>query len=209
MRSNLIKYWIKEELADKKLIAAFKKIPREKFILKEYKKDAYSDIPLPILANQTISQPTTIMMMLKALNVKPGDKVLEIGAGSGYQAALLSCLVGKKGKVYTIEIIPELVKFAKNNLKKSNIKNVKVILEDGSKGLPKYKPYNEIIITAASPEIPKHLIKQLKQDGILVVPVGPLYNQQMFKITKKKNEIKIENLGEFIFVPLRGRFGWH
>ena len=120
-------------ITDNNLIKDFTKIQREKFVLKEYKDDAYSDIALPILKGQTISQPTTVMIMLQALELKKTDKVLEVGSGSGYNAALLSKLVKK---VYTTEIIPELVEFARNNLK--NIKNVMVIHCDGSKGLKKY-----------------------------------------------------------------------
>ena len=206
MKQSLINYWLySKTITDRKVINAFKKIPRENFLPKPLKEYAYEDRPLPILKQQTISQPTTIMIMTQALDLKKGQKVLEVGTGSGYQAALISELIGKNGKLYTLEIIKELVKFSKENLK--NLKNVKVIKGDGSIGYKKEAPYDKIIVTAATPKIPKQLIKQLKIDGILVVPVGNIYSQRMLKIIKKDKLIK-KDLGEFIFVPLKGRYGF-
>ena len=144
--------------------------------------------------------------MLQALELKKGDKVLEIGTGSGYNAALIQEIT--KTTVYTTEIIASLIKLAKNNLKKAKIKKVKIFHYDGSKGFPKFKPYDKIIVTAACPELPKELIKQLKIRGILVAPIGSKFSQQMYKITKLKNKLKIENLGNFIFVPLKGKYGY-
>lgn len=209
MKQSLIDYWINTKtITDKRVINAFKKIQRENFLPKNLKKYAYEDKPIPILKKQTISQPTTVMIMTQALEVKPGNKILEIGSGSGYQSALLSILVGKKGKIFTIEIIPELVKFTKENLKKSRITNIDVIGGDGSKGYKKQAPYDRIIITAACPQIPKPLIEQLKIDGILVAPIGSIYPQKMLKIIKKKNKLITQNLGDFIFVPLKGKYGF-
>ena len=206
MKQSLIHFWEENKIiTSKKLIEVFKKVPRENFILKEYLNQAYADIPLPILEGQTISQPTTIMLMTQALEVKPRQKILEIGSGSGYQAAILSELVGKKGKIYTTEIIPSLVEFAKNNLK--NYKNVKVIqAKHDELGYENEKPYDAIIITAASPRIPPPLIEQLKLHGILVAPVGK-FSQEMLVI-KKEKELEIKNLGSFVFVPLRGKYGF-
>ncbi len=207
MKENLINYWKKTKLiTDKRVLAAFEKIEREDFVLDEYKKQAYEDVPLPIKADQTISQPTTIMIMTQALELKKGDKVLEIGAGSGYQAALIAEIV-KPSIVYTIEFLSELALFARNNLEKAGIKNVKVICADGSKGYEKEKPYSKIIVTAACPKVPKPLLEQLKDGGILVAPVGSLYGQKMLKISKN-DELKVEDLGEFIFVKLKGEYGW-
>ncbi len=183
----------------KEVIEAFKKIKREYFVLKEYKKYAYDDVPLPIGHDQTISQPSTIIFMTNALDVKKTDKVLEIGTGSGYQAAILSKLAKQ---VYTTEIIDELYQYSKEKLKK--FKNVKVIKKDGSEGLEEYSPYDKIILTAASKEFPRHLLKQLKENGILLAPVGNLYVQDMIKMTKDK----IESLGKFVFVPLKGKYGF-
>jgi protein-L-isoaspartate(D-aspartate) O-methyltransferase len=203
MKESLIDFWIRSGIiTNKKVIEAFKKIPREEFVLKEFKDEAYVDQALPLIKGQTISQPTTVMIMTQALEIKPNQKILEIGTGSGYQAALISYLVGEKGKVYTIERIPELVEFAKNNIKKLKIKNIKIIEADGSKGYPKARPFDRIIITAACKEIPKGLINQLKNNGILVAPIGPTYSQKMIKLKKKKNKIETTNLGDFVFVPL-------
>lgn len=208
MKNQLIEYWKKHYNFDELLLKAFSEINREDFIFEEDKHKAYSDIPLPILSNQTISQPTTIMIMTQNLEVKPNQKILEIGSGSGYQAAILSKLVGEKGKIITIEIIKELALFAELNLRKNNIQNVQVIHTDGSKGYKKEAPYDRIIVTAATPEIPKKLIEQLKPRGILIAPVGPLYCQEMLKITKKNKTFDIENLGDFVFVPLKGEEGF-
>lgn len=204
-KEGLIDYWINTNLIrDKRVLDAFKKVKRERFVLKGFISDAYEDKPLPILAGQTISQPTTVVLMLQALEVGPGMNILEIGAGSGYNAALLSVLVGKNGKVHTTEIIPELANFAKYNLK--NFRNVVVHKCDGSKGLEEYAPYDRIVCTAAAPEIPKPLISQLKERGMIIIPVGE-YTQKMVKGIKKGTKLETIPLGEFMFVPLKGEFG--
>ena len=205
-KNSLIKYWKSENVVrDEKVISAFKKIPRENFVLKEDLYQAYGDYPLDIGFGATISQPTTVVIMLESLDVKKENKVLEIGTGSGYSSALLSVLVGNKGKIYTTEIVKELADFAKNNLKKLRIKNVRLFHIDGSMGLKKYTPYDRIILHAGSEDIPDELIKQLKDNGIFLGPIGNQYNQTMVKIIKKGKRLVKENLGDFIFVPLRKR----
>ncbi len=206
MKERLIDYWENTQLVkDKRIIKAFREIPREEFVLEEYREQAYADTALPIIEEQTISQPSTIMIMTQALEPKQKDKILEIGAGSGYQAALLSRLCKK---VYTIDRISSLVSFAKHNLNKIKIKNVEVIEGDGTLGYDKEKPYDKIIVTAASPDIPKSLIEQLKENGIIVIPVGePLYCK-MIKAVKIKGKLKQEFLGYFSFVPLIGKEGY-
>ncbi len=193
---------------EKKVKNAFLKVPRELFIEKELAIHAYDDTPLPIPADQTISQPTTVIRMLNELDLKKGQKVLEIGAGSGYNAAIMSKLVGNEGKVISIEIIPELVKFAKDNIKKAKITNVKIVKADGSKGYLKEKPYDRIICTAASPKIPKAWKEQLKNGGILLTPVGDLYGQVMVKVKRINKNYEIDELGHYLFVPLRGKHGF-
>jgi len=163
---------------------------------------------LPIGYEQTISQPTTVLIMTEALELKKGQKVLEVGAGSGYQAALIGNLVGAKGKVITTEIIPELAKFAKANLKKAKIKNAFVVEYDGSQGYGKEAPYDRIIVTAACPEIPKPLVDQLKEGGIIIAPVGSFLGQKMVKGTKRKGGLETYSLGDFVFVPLKGKYGY-
>ena len=206
MKEKLIKS-LEKIITDDKLIAAFKKIKREDFISRKLVKVAYDDVPLPLMKGQTISQPTTVMMMLQALELKKGDKVLEIGTGSGYNAALIAEMV-KPAMVYTTEVVGELVEFAKKNLRKSGVKNVRIFRVDGSKGLWEYSPFDKIIVTAGAPETPKQLLEQVKDNGILVAPVGPLYEQEMLRIKKRGKKLEIKNLGSFVFVPLRGKYGW-
>ena len=206
MKEKLIDFWLKNKIiTDKKLIKAFEEIKRENFITKEFIDEAYGDYPLPIGHEQTISQPTTIMIMTQALELKTTDKVLEIGSGSGYQAAIISRLAKK---VISIEIIKDLALFAKENINKNNIKNVEIIHGDGSKGYEKSAPYDKIIVTAACPKIPESLIEQIKNNGIIVAPIGPLYGQVMIKARKIKNQLITEKLGDFMFVPLKGEYGY-
>ena len=208
-KEHLIGHWISSGVVkDKRVIEAFKKVPREKFIKKEHLDEAYGDYPLAIGEGQTISQPTTVMIMTQALELKEGDKVLEVGTGSGYQAAIIANIVGKKGKVISTEIAYDLAEFAKNNIKKLNIKNIKIIKHDGSKGYEKEAPYDKMIITAACPRIPKPLTSQLKENGIIVAPVGSMLEQVMIKARKKNNKLIEEKLGDFQFVPLKGKYGY-
>jgi len=195
-------------LKSKALENALREIPRHLFVPQNMRELAYRDVPLLIGHNQTISQPSTVVAMTEALDVKSGQKVLEIGTGSGWQGAILAQLVGKNGFIYTVEIIHELVEFAKNNLKKAGIENIMVIECDGSLGLAKYKPFDRIIVTAACPDVPKPLLKQLKINGIMVIPIGNIYLQEMYVIKKLKGKIEKESIGSFMFVPLIGRYGF-
>lgn len=204
----LADYWQSTRtVTDKKVIEAFLKVPREFFVLSGFEKEAYADVPLPIHAEQTISQPTTVAIMLEALELKEGMKVLEIGAGSGYNAALIATIVGKEGKVYTMEFVKELADFAQKNLKRAGINNAVVVHGDGSKGFERRAPYDRIIVTAAAPSIPEALAKQLKEGGIIVIPVGDAYMQHVVKARKVKGKLETQDLGEFIFVPLKGKYG--
>lgn len=209
-KQRLIDYWRKTgTITDEKLLKAFNEVPRELFIKDGFEEEAYGDYPLPIGEGQTISQPTTVMLMTQALELKENQKVLEVGAGSGWQAAIIAKIIGKKGKVITTEIIPELAEFAKKNIEKAKIKNVDVINYDGSQGYKKEAPYDRIIITAACPRIPPPIIKQLKIGGIIVAPVGSLvFGQDMLKLRKTKTGITTQSLGSFVFVPLKGKYGY-
>ena len=206
---KLIKY-IKSlgYLKSKKLEDALRNIHRHLFVPKEIEHLAYRDTPLSIGYNQTISQPSTVVIMTESIDVKEGQKILEIGTGSGWQAAILSYLVGEKGFVYTIEIIKQLAEFAKSNLNKLKIKNVKVFEKDGSLGLKEYAPFDRIIVTAASPDIPKPYLSQLKLNGVMIIPIGNLYLQEMFVIKKLKDKIEKKCIGNFMFVPLIGKYGF-
>ena len=206
-KQELIGKWRDNKLIkDERVIQAFLNISREKFVSKEFKDFAYDDHALPSLRNKTVSQPTTVAIMSQALELKLGCKVLEIGTGSGYQTALLSLLVGKKGQVHTIEIIPELVDLAKENLTSHH--NVLFYEQDGSQGLQEQAPFDRIIITAAIPHIPERLIQQLNDEGILLAPVGKLKGQHMVKIKKQKGNVQVINLGDFLFTPLVGKYGF-
>jgi protein-L-isoaspartate(D-aspartate) O-methyltransferase len=203
----LIKKWIEDNLIqDEKIISAFREIPREDFLEKQFKKHAYIDLALPSKLGQTISQPTTIAIMLKALELKKTDIVLEIGAGTGYSSALMSKIAKK---IYSVEIIPELCEYAKNNLKKHNIDNVEIICSDGTLGLPEKAPFDKIVATAAIPQIPESWFGQLKEDGIIVAPIGVKYSQEMVKAKKIKGKGNYETLGAFVFVPAKGKYGFN
>ncbi len=183
---------------------ALRKVKREFFVPDDMKYLAYRDAPLYIGSDQTISEPSTVVVMTEALDIKEGQKILEIGTGSGWQAAILAELVGEKGMIYTVEIIKDLVDFAKENMEKLKIKNIKVLKGDGSMGLRRYAPYDRIVVTAGSPEIPKTLLSQLKPNGIMVIPIGNLYLQRMYVVKKAKGGIEKKAIGSFMFVPLTG-----
>lgn len=191
-------------LKSREVIDAFRKVPREGFVLQEYRKHAYENVPLPIMEEQTISQPLTVAAMTEALDVKKGMKVLEVGAGSGYQAAIIAEIVGKDGIVATTERIKSVFEFAKSNLSRYGYKNVIVVHTDGSKGYGKYAPYDRIIVTASSPGIPNPLIKMTKIGGKIVIPVG----DEMILAEKTKNKITKIFLGYYSFVPLIGEYGY-
>jgi protein-L-isoaspartate(D-aspartate) O-methyltransferase len=193
---------------DEKIIRAFEATPRENFVPDSFRAEAYHDHPLPTIRDQSISQPSTIMMMLQSLELKEGEKVLEVGAGGGYQAALMSKIIGKNGKIFTTEVIPELVTIAKKNIEKLMITNVNVMEKDGSTGFVEEAKFDKIIITAACPTIPEPLIEQLKEGGIVVAPVGDLESQTMIKGIKENGKLCLEFLGPFKFVPLRGKYGF-
>lgn len=205
-KNNLIAELRLEGIKDEKVLGAFSEIPRHLFVPKEMFNESYHNVALPIGYGQTISQPYTIAVMLEALELKPGDKVLEVGTGSGYNAALIGHIIGRKGKLFTTEIVPELAEESKKKLSNLNIKNVKVVVCDGSLGYDKEKPYDKIIVTAACREIPPRLLEQLRNNGVLVAPVGHTYEQEMLKVKKVGKKLDVKNLGFFVFVPLKGAF---
>lgn len=193
-------------LNDKNVEDAFRNIPRHEFVPESELDYAYNNEPLLIKNKQTISQPGVVSRMTEWLDVRKGQKILEIGTGSGWQTAILSFLVGE-GTVYSVERYSELVKFAQENLKKLNIDNVHVILGDGSVGFTKESPYDRIIITAACTEIPLPLIEQLKEGGLIIAPVGDSSQSLVLLQKTSKGIIEIKNESHYVFVPLRGKFG--
>jgi protein-L-isoaspartate(D-aspartate) O-methyltransferase len=195
-------------LKDKKVEEAIKKTPRHLFVSDEFVEQAYDDKPLPTRKMQTISQPSVVAKMTELLDVKNDSKILEIGCGSGWQSAILSKLVPEK-TIYSVERIPEIVEFAKQNHKKAGIKNVEIILGDGTLGLPEQSPFDRIIVTAGCKKIPPPLLEQLNIGGILVAPVGEYYDQDLVVVQKTAEGIKeIKRSTGVIFAPLIGKFGF-
>jgi len=169
-RQNMVEYQIKGRgIKDKNVLGAMLKVPRHLFVPEEMRDLAYRDEPLPIGHGQTISQPYIVGYMTEALKLQPGDRVLEIGTGSGYQTAILAEIVSK---VYTIELIPELSLRAQETLKSLGYKNIEFLTGDGSKGWPEKAPFEAILVSAAPAEVPPALMEQLKIDGRLIIPVG-------------------------------------
>jgi protein-L-isoaspartate(D-aspartate) O-methyltransferase len=194
--------------ADDRVAKAMEKAPRELFVASDYVRSAYSDTPLPIGFGQTISAPSIVAFMSKSLDVQEGMKILEIGSGSGYQAAILAELTGSSGAVYTIERIPELIELAKANVEKLGYANLKFIEGDGTKGHAEEAPYDRIIVTAASPSVPQPLIDQLKDEGKLLIPVGSRIFQDLELVVKTRFGEETSNLMPVVFVPLIGEFGY-
>ncbi|MBW9220484.1 protein-L-isoaspartate O-methyltransferase [Methanothermococcus sp. SCGC AD-155-N22] len=195
-------------IKSEKVIQALLKVPREEFLPEELKEYAYVDTPLSIGYGQTISAIHMVGMMCEALDLKEGQKVLEVGTGSGYHAAVVSEIVGKDGLVVTIERIPELAERAKRVLKRLGYDNVIVVCGDGTLGYPPLAPYDRIYITAGGPKIPKPLIDQLKDGGKLVAPVGGRGVQELILLEKRGGKVFEKKLCEVAFVPLIGEEGW-
>ncbi|MBF0279377.1 MAG: protein-L-isoaspartate(D-aspartate) O-methyltransferase [SAR324 cluster bacterium] len=199
-KEQLFHHWKQSQMiTNERVLSAFLQISREKFVNSDAVTLAYQDHPLPIGYNQTISQPTTVMLMIQLLEIEESHIVLEIGAGSGYNAAIMSKLARK---VYTLETIPELAVFAKNNLLCSQISNVEVIHTDGKQGYQEAAPFHRIMVTAAASEVPQNLLAQLEDQGIIVIPVGNPYGCEMLKIHKIGKEFKTSKHGLYSFVPL-------
>jgi protein-L-isoaspartate(D-aspartate) O-methyltransferase len=192
-------------IRDARVLAAMGKVPREEFIAGEDFRDAYADHPLPIGSGQTVSQPYIVAAMVEALEVRPSDRVLEVGTGTGYEAAILGELAAE---VWTIERHGTLASRAREILARLGYKNVCVAHGDGSLGLPEYAPFDKILVAAAAPRIPESLVAQLVDGGKLVVPVGTRYEQQVQIVRKEGEEISVALHDLCRFVPLVGAEGW-
>jgi protein-L-isoaspartate(D-aspartate) O-methyltransferase len=187
------------DIVDRRVLAVFKKIPRQDFVPVKYRQQAYRDSPLPLGYGQTISQPYIVALMTQLLELKGEERVLEIGTGSGYQAAVLASLAKA---VYTVEKQPRLLARAKKVFRKLKLDNIKTKNGDGSRGWKKYAPYDGIMVTAAAQKIPEALIKQLAEGGKLVIPVGRGFWQELIRLTKKEGKVTRESFGGCAFVPL-------
>jgi protein-L-isoaspartate(D-aspartate) O-methyltransferase len=197
---------IQRGITDQRVIAAFRKVPRHIFVEEPLQDRAYEDHPLPIGFGQTISQPYMVGLMTQILALHGNERVLEIGTGSGYQAAILAELAER---VYTIERIKRLAERAEKILyDELKYKNIVIIVGDGTYGVPQYAPFDRIIVTAGAPDIPKTLINQLADGGRLVIPKGDRYVQTLTVVDKKGEELVISYEGGCVFVPLIGKYGW-
>lgn len=191
------------------IINAFRKIKREDFVLPQDKEGAEMNAPLPIGHGQTISQPLTVAFMMELLRPKAGDKILDIGSGSGWTTAILAEIAGEKGRVYGVEVIPKLKEFGEKNVSKYNFISkgiARYFCADGRKGLPDYAPFDKVLVSAAAKEIPPKLLEQLKNNGRLVIPIGAQYQPQDIVLIEKqsKNKFQEKRFPGFVFVPLVG-----
>ncbi|MCF8231235.1 MAG: protein-L-isoaspartate(D-aspartate) O-methyltransferase [Bacteroidales bacterium] len=200
MRKKLVEK-IRQEgwIHDERILEAMMRIPRHLFLDSSFEEYAYQDRPFPIGNEQTISQPTTVAFQTQLLEVKKNDRILEVGTGSGYQAALLADL---GARVFTIERFKSLKEKARKNLRMIGFQGVNLFYGDGYKGLPAYAPFHKILVTAAAPELPDTFFSQLREGGMLVVPFGKGGVQTMKRFIKTQEEIIEENHGDFAFVPL-------
>jgi protein-L-isoaspartate(D-aspartate) O-methyltransferase len=192
-------------IKDSRVIAAMRKVPRHWFVAEDLRDRAYGDEPLPIGNNQTVSQPYMVALMAEALQLRGDEKVLEIGTGCGYAAAIFAELCHK---VFSIERIDELAIKARLTLTSLGYQNVSIQIGDGTMGWLEHAPYAAVVISAAAPQIPRPLLEQLKPGGMLVLPMGEEELQTLVRIRKGQNGIKEEYLGECRFVKLRGAYGW-
>lgn len=191
----------------KRVEEALLKVPRHLFVPDDVRSQAYRDTPLPIGDGQTISAPHMVAVMAEALELDEGLKVLEIGAGSGYNAAVMAELVGPTGKVVTLERRPSLAERAAKALLDTGYANVQVVMGDGSLGYPEDAPYDRISVTCGAPYVPTPLADQLREGGIMVIPVGGLDYQSLLKVRKLGKRMLTEDLGSVVFVPLIGEKG--
>ena len=205
MKEEMLKM-LRGNIGDR-VIEAMERVPRELFVPENIRSMAYEDHPLPIGEGQTISAPHMVAIMCDVLDLREGMSVLDVGTGSGYHAAVMADLVGPEGHVYSIERVPELVVFARRNLREAGIENVTVVEGDGSVGLPDHAPYDRINVAATAPKVPEPLKEQLKVGGKLVVPVGTCY-QELVLVIRTEEGFELEHHGGVVFVPLIGDYGF-
>lgn len=209
-RRNMVESQLRaRRIRDERVLNAMLHIPRHEFVSEEYRDQVYEDHPIPIGEGQTVSQPYIVAIMLQSLALDPADRVLEVGTGSGYQTALLSELARE---VYSVERHPVLAQAAESTLARLGYLNAKVLIGDGSRGLPEVAPFDAIVVSAAAPGIPAPLFAQLREGGRMVIPVGPSHAQELQLVRKQAGEPLVTKLEGCRFVPLIGsegyRSGW-
>ncbi|HEX8814826.1 MAG TPA: protein-L-isoaspartate(D-aspartate) O-methyltransferase [Terriglobales bacterium] len=196
---------LRRGIRDERVLDAMAEVPRHEFVARDLWSEAYEDHPLPIGDDQTLSQPYIVAAMLEALKLTPSATVLEVGTGSGYQTAILAEIAKR---VFSIERLPGLADPAAKRLSHLGYENVTIVVGDGSLGLPEYAPYDGIVVSAASPAVPPALLGQLKENGRMIIPVGPSQAQRLYLIQKHNGEIIAEWLEGCRFVPLIGAQGY-
>jgi protein-L-isoaspartate(D-aspartate) O-methyltransferase len=207
LRGNMVKRLREHyKIQDERVLSAMNILPRHLFVSEAIKHQAYKDNALPIASNQTISQPFIVARMSELLELTPNSRILEIGAGSGYQTAVLASLAGK---IFAIERIPNLAAEAQERIQKLGFHNVTLRCADGTNGWEVYAPFDGILVAAGSPDLPQPLLKQLKIGGNLVIPIGKdTKTQNLIRITRTANGFQTEDFGACSFVPLIGEHGW-
>lgn len=203
-RASLIEH-LRREIRDERVLGVMERIPRERFVPSESRYQAYEDRPLPIGEGQTISQPFIVALMTQEMELVAGQRVLELGTGSGYQVAVLAELAGH---VVSVERLPKLAHRARQILDELGYTNIEIHLAEEAMGWPAAAPYEAIMVTAGAPKIPQELLDQLAMGGRLVIPVGSRYEQELVKVTKRQDRDLVEKLGACRFVPLIGDGAW-
>jgi protein-L-isoaspartate(D-aspartate) O-methyltransferase len=205
-RAHMIEEQLRQRgVRDERVLHAMGAVPREEFVVERYRDQAYADHPLPIPLGQTVSQPFIVGRILEAAQVVPGSKVLEVGAGTGYEAAVLAEM---GARVFTVERHAELAALARINLERLRYGNVTVITGDGSEGLPKEAPFEVIVVAAAVPDMPPALFEQLAEEGRMVIPIGPPDLQVLYLVRKQNGKMVKNRLEDCRFVPLIGKEGY-
>jgi protein-L-isoaspartate(D-aspartate) O-methyltransferase len=206
LRDEMVEHQLRARgISDERVLEALRRVPRHLFVPAARRDRAYDDTPLPLGEGQTISQPYMVAWMTELLELEGREVVLEVGTGSGYQAAVLGVLAKK---VYTIERIPQLADEARKILDQLGLDNIDIVVGDGSKGLKEHAPYDRILVTAGSPSVPQVLVEQLADGGRLIIPVGPASMQMLTVVTRHGSEIETHEVGGCVFVPLVGMYGW-
>lgn len=205
-RRGLIEKLQEHGIRDLEILRAFDLVPRHEFLPRAVQHRAYEDAAIPIGFSQTASQPSLQALYMQLLELKPSDKVLEIGTGSGFQTAVLAQLVSN---VYSVERIRELAVRARETLDEMRVSNVAILVGDGTIGWSRYAPYDAILVAAGSPEVPRPLAEQLAEGGRMLVPVGTMQSQRLILVTRHGDDFEEEEVLDCTFVPLLGRFGWN